>query len=140
MQYELHMTERQLGSLIEHAENALPFEAVSLLFGKTDGSIVRVDSVRPVENVAEEASTSFFVEPEVQYKIMMEEEARGRAMICIFHSHPAPVHPSSRDLRNMKLNPTVWLIASKTTGTWKTGAFVLVDDAPSEVPIIIEDS
>lgn len=134
------MTQQQLDLLLEHAERTLPSESVALLFGRIIESIVHVESVRLVENVADLDSTSFFVDPEVQYKIMMEEEASDRAMVCIFHSHPAPARPSSRDLHNMRLNPVLWLIASKTTGTWETGAFILLDDDPSTVRIICEDS
>jgi proteasome lid subunit RPN8/RPN11 len=134
------MTNQQLSSLIAHAERTLPSECVALLFGRSDGPIVEVESVHLVENVAEADSTSFFVDPEVQYGLIVEEEAARRVMVCIFHSHPAPVYPSSRDLRNMKMNPIVWLIASKTTGTWETGAFILVEGEVTQVSVILEDS
>ncbi|TFF93722.1 M67 family peptidase [Candidatus Thorarchaeota archaeon] len=140
MQYELHMTDQQLCSLVGHAERALPSECVALLFGRLHGALVKVESVRLVENVAEADSTSFFVDPEDQYELMMEEEAAKRAMVCIFHSHPAPAYPSSRDLRNMKLNPVIWLIASKITGSWKTDAFILIDGEITEVSVVLVDS
>jgi proteasome lid subunit RPN8/RPN11 len=101
---------------------------------------VEIESVRLVDNVADSRHTSFYVDPEVQYRLMMEEEDRGRALVCIFHSHPAPPRPSSSDLRNMRLNPIVWLIASKVSGTWKTGAFILLEDEVTPVRILSEDS
>jgi len=39
-------------------------------------------------------------------------------------------------LENMKLNPVVWLIASKETGNWENSAFLLDNDVLIEVSII----
>jgi hypothetical protein len=37
----------------------------------------------------------------------------------------------------MKLNPVVWLIASKESGNWESRAFLMVDDAVEEVMLIL---
>ncbi|MGV9102516.1 MAG: Mov34/MPN/PAD-1 family protein, partial [Candidatus Thorarchaeota archaeon] len=56
-------------------------------------------------------------------------------LVAIFHSHTAPPHPSEKDLDNMRLNQVVWLIASRYSGTWKTRAFLLVDNQLEEIAL-----
>jgi proteasome lid subunit RPN8/RPN11 len=85
---------------------------------------VVVSHIELIQNIAE-SKTSFSVDPEVEYKLLVEAEERGEDLVGIFHSHPAPPKPSSSDLRNMRLNPVVWLISSKLTGCWISRAFIL---------------
>jgi proteasome lid subunit RPN8/RPN11 len=87
-----------------------------------------------MENKAK-STTTFEVDPEVEYRLLVEAESKGQDLIGIFHSHPAPPQPSSSDKRNMKLNPVVWLIASKTTGRWESRAYIMEDDEVVEVDI-----
>ncbi len=138
--YEIRMPEGSLESLLQHAEGALPSESVALLFGRVRGKRVYVESVRLVQNVSTSLRTKFLVDPEIQYHMMMEEEQHGRVMVCIFHSHPAPAFPSQADTHNMRLNPVVWLIASKMSGAWETGAFVLHESELKPVIVVNEGS
>lgn len=135
-QYRLHVTTQFLNRLQDHAEDSLPAEAVALLFGQIDADDIRVQRVVILQNTSSSSKTSFSIDPEIQYRLYVEAEQIGDGLVCIFHSHPAPPFPSSRDHQNMRLNPVVWLIASKTTGTWISKAFVLDKDTPREIDII----
>lgn len=66
----------------------------------------------------------------------MDADTRGESMVGIFHSHPAPPRPSQSDLNNMRLNPVIWIIASKITGNWEMRAYSLEEKVP--VPVLIE--
>lgn len=136
MQAALRLPKDALNQLHRHAEEALPLESVALLFGNVRKLEVVVTRLEFLENVAA-STTSFAVDPEREYHLLVDAEERGEELVGIFHSHPAPSRPSSRDLRNMRLNPVVWAIASKSTGSWETRAFLLEGENLVEVPMIL---
>ena len=136
MQFVLRLSENDLNRLHNHAEQSLPLEAAALLFGRVQDNNVVVKCIELVENAAD-SKTSFSVDPETEYKLLVEAEERGEDLIGIFHSHPAPPKPSSSDLRNMRLNPVVWVISSKLTGSWESRAYILEDDNLNEVDLIV---
>ena len=119
-------------------QDCLPEEAVALLFGTVEGSNVIVSTAAIVDNTAK-SKTTFSVEPTLQYRLLVEAERRGEELVCIYHSHPAPPRPSRTDLKNMELNPVVWLISSKQTGSWVSKAFLLKDKEIKEVGISFSD-
>ncbi|MDF1537565.1 MAG: M67 family metallopeptidase [Candidatus Thorarchaeota archaeon] len=124
MEFYLHLSTGELERLHAHAEDSLPFEAVALLFGTIADNRIVVTRVVIVDNISK-SRTVFSINPEIQYRLLIEAEEIGDSLVCIFHSHPAPPRPSESDLENMKLNPVVWLIASKETGNWESRAFLL---------------
>jgi proteasome lid subunit RPN8/RPN11 len=133
----MHLRNRDLSLLHTHAENCLPLESVALLFGVIEEHLVVVTRIECVRNESDKAATSFYVNPEEEYQLLIEAEARGEELVGIFHSHPAVPIPSSSDLDNMRLNPVVWLIASKASGAWSSKGFVLDDADAVEIPIMI---
>ncbi len=135
MHYELHISEQNLILLLKHAESILPIEAVALLFGTITKNIVKVNRAELMENESDNRKTSFSVNPEVEYKLLIEADELGESLVGIYHSHPAPPAPSKTDLKNMRLNDVVWLISSKITGEWISRAYILDGTAVSEVPI-----
>jgi proteasome lid subunit RPN8/RPN11 len=128
----------QLEALYDHAERSLPLEAVALLFGQTEGYRVEVGRIELMENTAE-SSTSFEVDPEKEYKLLIDAEEKGQTLVGIFHSHPAPPEPSSRDRTNMKLNPVIWLIASKLTGEWECDAYLYENEFIQKVDVVLRE-
>jgi len=133
MQFTLHLSIMELENLHKHAETNLPSESAALLFGQVSDTLVVVSHIELVHNEATSSITSFTVNPEEQYRLLVEAEERGQELVGIFHSHPAPPYPSSRDKQNMKLNPVVWLIASKDSGKWVSKAFLMEDNQVQEV-------
>ncbi|MFW9863830.1 MAG: M67 family metallopeptidase [Candidatus Thorarchaeota archaeon] len=134
MQLVLRLSEDDLNELHTHADQSLPLEAAALLFGFVKDNDVIVSHIELVPNTAK-SRTSFSVDPETEYRLLVEAEERGEDLVGIFHSHPAPPRPSSSDLRNMRLNPVVWIISSKLTGNWKSRAFILDEDNLKEVDL-----
>ena len=128
------MSKDDLNRLHDHADQSLPLEAAALLFGRVQDNDVLVDHIELVPNTAK-SRTSFSVDPETEYKLLVEAEERGEDLVGIFHSHPAPPRPSASDLRNMRLNPVVWVISSKLTGNWTSRAFILDEDDLKEVDL-----
>ncbi len=124
---EIILTQNMLDAMLDHAEFWHPMEGVALLFGHISNQRSITERVALMENSAASVAT-FKVEPEEQYRLLVEAEERGEELVGIFHSHPASVYPSNTDLENMRLNPVVWIIASKRRGTWKYGSFVLAGD------------
>jgi len=137
MQYRLHLSNDNLLKLHEHAEANLPTEAAALMFGNISEHSIFVEYVELVLNESTSSITSFKVNPEEQYRLLVAAEERQEELVCIFHSHPAPPFPSTTDRRNMKLNPVVWLIASKENRNWESRAFLMVDDAVEEIMLIL---
>ncbi len=140
MLYELYIRQHDIITLHKHAEKQLPQEAAALLFGRIIDNQVNINHVELVKNDAKTSMTTFAINPEHEYQLLMEAEERGESLVCIYHSHPAPPKPSETDVKNMRLNPVVWLISSKLTGEWVTKAYFLDDDAVVEVPIKYRDS
>ncbi|MFW9843418.1 MAG: M67 family metallopeptidase [Candidatus Thorarchaeota archaeon] len=135
MHYELHVFEQDLAQLQQHAEVSLPSEAVALLFGVISENKVYVNRIELMENESSANRTTFSVDPETEYQLLIEAEERGESLVGIYHSHPAPPEPSKTDLKNMRLNPVVWLIASKLTGNWIAKAYVLESEDAIEIPM-----
>jgi len=135
MKPTIHLSDEQCSQLLAHADNHFPQEAVALLFGKDSENEVVVKHVALLNNESENKRISFSVNPEVQYRLLVDADTHGEIMVGIFHSHPAPPRPSLSDLKNMRLNQVVWIIASKTTGEWILKAFVLENDIPIEISI-----
>ncbi|MHA1615659.1 MAG: M67 family metallopeptidase [Candidatus Thorarchaeota archaeon] len=139
MYYELHIFEQELLRLQQHAETNLPGESVALLFGIMSEDIVLVNRVELMENESKTSRTAFSVNPENEYKLLIDAEEQGESLVGIYHSHPAPPEPSATDLRNMRLNPVIWLIASKLTGSWVAKAYILKDGNTNEISIKYRD-
>lgn len=137
MQYTLHLSLDFLLTLHEHAEKQLPNESAALIFGNISEKSINANQIELVSNESASSVTSFQVDPEEQYQLLIEAESRHEELVCIFHSHPAPPFPSQTDRRNMKLNPVVWLIASKESGAWESRAYLLNEDILEEVKLVL---
>lgn len=119
------------------AQESLPNEAVALLFGVVDRNRVVVKNLEPVQNMSSNPRVSFKIDPEEEYRLLIEAEERGEDLVAIYHSHPALPRPSPRDLRFMRLNPVIWLIASKTGRHWTSRAFIFENNEAHEVGVEI---
>ncbi len=137
MQYRMHLSNDNLLKLHEHAEANLPNESAALIFGIVSEDSIIAKRIELVLNESSSRMTSFNVDPEKQYRLLLEAEDRNEELVCIFHSHPAPPYPSTTDRRNMKLNPVVWLIASKESGSWESRAYLLNEDNVEIVKLVL---
>ncbi len=135
MQKSIRLSIEESSHLLNHADNALPNEVVALLFGTLLNETALVTRIEYLTNESIDTQRSFSVNPEVQYTLLLDADERGETMVGIFHSHPAPPRPSQSDIRNMRLNPVVWIIASKITGEWVMKAYVLEQETAVEIAI-----
>ncbi|NHJ31806.1 MAG: M67 family metallopeptidase [Asgard group archaeon] len=97
--------------LVEHAINCLPNESVSIIAGHIKDNIAYAELVYTPENI-DKSTVTFTVDPLVLLDIYNSVEEKGKTVIGIFHTHPAPPSPSSIDKSYMEVNPYVWLISS----------------------------
>ena len=135
MKKSIEIQKDQISQLLNHAEKSLPNEAVALLFGTISDNTFLARRIEYLSNESMNNRISFSIDPEVQYTLLMDADEHGELMVAIFHSHPAPPRPSSSDIKNMQLNPVVWMIASKTTGDWIMKAYILEKENPIEIDI-----
>lgn len=123
--------------LYNYSEEVLPNEAAALLFGIVEEHRAIVQNIKIVQNMSSNPRTSFSIDPEEEYRLLVKAEERSEALVAIYHSHPAPPRPSSLDLRFMHLNPVIWLIASKTSGKWKSRAYIIENNELCDVRVDI---
>jgi len=108
----LRLTNQHLALLKEEARKSYPVEACALLFGKLTQKEAIVESVVVTPNVLR-STVRFEIDSKAFYDALIRAEKEGLEFLGLFHSHPAPVSPSSVDLQFMRLwGDAVWLIFS----------------------------
>ena len=112
--------------LVEHAKKCLPYESVSIIAGSIKDNIAYAELVYTPDNI-DKSTVSFTVDPLVLLDIYNAVEKKGKTVISIFHTHPAPPSPSGTDLNFMEVNPYVWLISSAENIEHPSG-FILKSD------------
>ena len=109
----LVLNAKHVSDLRKHAIDSLPLESCALLAGKISNDDVMVSEVI-IANNADKSQVSFSIEPKELLDAYSKAESMGLEIVAIFHSHPAPVKPSSTDVKYMEINPIPWLILSTT--------------------------
>ena len=67
----------------------------------------------PVENIAENRTCEFLMDPRQQISVIKDIRENSETMAAIFHSHPtSPAEPSTRDLALAYYPEMVYLILS----------------------------
>lgn len=131
----LSVSSEQAGSLVEHAQAELPNEACALLGGDADTG--RVTSLHPARNRLA-SPYRYDVDPNDLVRIVHDIEARGEALVAIFHSHPAtPAVPSPSDLREARY-PVIHLVASLAGPSPAVRAWRITGGEAAEVPLTVE--
>jgi len=110
----LRLNTQQLQFLRKEDRRVHPIEACAALFGKTTRRKAVVERVVTVPNVLG-STTRFEIDPKAFFDAFMQADKDELEFIGLFHSHPAPAHPSDVDLEFMRLwGDAVWLIFSST--------------------------
>ena len=131
----LSLSSENVDSLVEHAQAELPNEACALLGGDADTG--RVTSLHLARNRLA-SPYRYDVDPNDLVRIVHEIEARGEALVAIFHSHPAtPAVPSPSDLREARY-PVIHLIASLAGSSAQIRAWRVTDGEAAEGPLTVE--
>ena len=121
--------------MLEHVLSCLPEEACGLLGGQ-NGNIL---SVLPVKNISENPYR-FQMDPGEQIKAMFEIEEKDHQIVAIYHSHPVgPEDPSEMDIDEAAYPEAAYLIWYPSGVKWNCRAFMMLDEGPEEIPIVLDD-
>lgn len=94
----IEFTRAEYDAIVERAEEGQPYEICGVLGGEYDEETTRVETAEPAENVADDAETRYYIDPEEQLEIVEAIESDGDDVVGFYHSHPAgPTVPSETD-------------------------------------------
>ncbi len=122
--------------IVTHAQEGWPDEVCGLIGGKG-----RAEQTYRITNTAETPRVLYVMQPEEQFRVMMEIEDQGGDLYGIYHSHPSSeAYPSKTD-RSLAFYPdAVYLICSLADRERPVlRAFRIVDDEVSEQELRIAD-
>ena len=132
---KIHMKRMHWDAMKRHVTACLPEEACGLLSGV--GYIVQ--EVIPITNELH-SSTRFLMDPKEQLKAMLRMDEQGYQMVGIYHSHTQGFEgPSETDLKESSYPGVAYLIWSSLDDVWQCRAYLLADDEPTEIAILIAD-
>ena len=100
--------------IVSRARRGGDREVCGVLGGKTERELPEpvVDSVYPVDNVADAPRTRYELDPEEQLRVIEALEDRGETLVGFYHSHPrGPPVPSETDVES---------------ATWPGASYVIV--------------
>lgn len=111
--------------IVSHARTSAPREAVGLLGGSSDGTIMLA---LPLPNVAGD-DKSFLADPYAQFQALRRLRSAGQQLLAIYHSHPAGCpHPSSMDVEYARRWPCAQVIVAFDDSNARMEAFLCTDD------------
>ena len=125
--------------MLEHAREEAPNECCGLIGGTPE----EARTVYRARN-AEGSPLRYNLDPQDQFRIMMEMEERGEELAAIYHSHTAsPAYPSQTDINLAFYPDALYLIVSlrpeeadPVTGAESVRAWRIVDGAVHEVVVL----
>ncbi|MHA1145885.1 MAG: Mov34/MPN/PAD-1 family protein [Candidatus Helarchaeota archaeon] len=116
---KIEIQKKHVGVLIEWAQKNHPQEACALLLGSISEGVATICELFLTKN-EDQSTVSFSIDPEELYTAHLKAEKKGIEIVAIFHSHPAPSHPSGLDLEFMRYNPIAWIILGRLGTTDKS--------------------
>jgi proteasome lid subunit RPN8/RPN11 len=120
--------------IIEHARAEMPNECCGIVASR-DGAAVKLYRATN----AEASPVRYGLDPQEQYRIMMEIEDQGWTLGAIYHSHTrSPAYPSQTDVNLAFYPDAVYLIVSlQDPGRPDLRGFAIVDSEIDEVELSI---
>ena len=120
--------------MVALAQEKAPVEACAILGGSDDDITVFIAMTN-----ADNAAEHFSFLPEEQFAAVKKLRAEGKAMLAIWHSHPAtPARMSEEDLRLAYATDVAYVILSLSDeGGPILKAFNVVEGQPQEVQLEI---
>ena len=120
--------------MLEHAREEAPNECCGLIGGTPE----EARTVYRARN-AEASPLRYNLDPQDQFRIMMEMEERGEELAAIYHSHTAsPAYPSQTDINLATYPDAIYLIVSLAEGEEPLRGFEIRDGEVSEVELGVE--
>jgi [CysO sulfur-carrier protein]-S-L-cysteine hydrolase len=106
--------------MLEHAQASPDVEVCGLLGGSGN----EVSHYYPVENIAEQPASAFYMSPQEQLDAMQIMRERKEDLIAIFHSHPdSEALPSKTDLELAAWPGVIYFIVSLQDNGQKLNSF-----------------
>lgn len=101
----LYIPKAFLDKINAQAAQEYPRECCGILAGKKG----RILKMYPIKNM-ESSSSSFFMDPEEQYRVFKEIEQENLKLLAIYHSHPhSDAYPSPKDI-DLAFYPDTFMI------------------------------
>ena len=133
---ELIISHAHFEAMREHAIARLPEEACGVLAGRNG----RCASVIPLVN-ALHSPTRYAVAPEDLFDVLTTLNEKSWELLAIFHSHPqGEARPSATDTDEAYYPNSAYLILAPVGDDWICRAFVIRDQAVSEIALRISDT
>lgn len=98
----------------QHILESKPYEACGLIIGVIKDNTAEGREVLKIKNI-QKSYVEFFMDPMELYNAYLYAEKKGLEVVAVYHSHPSSTKPSALDIKNMKMNPYVWLIFNMHT-------------------------
>ena len=130
----MRIDQAMLDDMVAHAREEAPNECVGLVAAR-DGEAVAVHRARN----SEASPYRFVIEGREQLELINEIEGAGLDIGAIYHSHTrtAP-EPSQTDITFARGWPgVVWIIVGLQNGEPDVRAWLIEDDRPSEVELVV---
>ena len=106
-------------------------ERCGLVGGRGENAI----SFYPTDNIAEDCTHQFLVDPKGQLKAFKTMRAKREELLAIVHSHPtSPAQPSETDLAMAAYPGVAYLIVSLAKASVECGFFVFEQAGFRELP------
>ncbi|MDX1631256.1 MAG: M67 family metallopeptidase [Thermoanaerobaculia bacterium] len=84
--------------ILVHARIEAPRECCGVLIGCAEGAKLRVESVRPGRNLADDPTRRYTIDPKILFEAHRTARDRGGEVLGYYHSHPSsPAVPSAED-------------------------------------------
>lgn len=101
--WQLWLPPNVVYNILEHVQNALPFEGGGVLLGQKETkkqllsfvSVFHAHCFVPIDNV-EKSTTRYFSAPSQTVMAVLEANKRGVSLVATVHSHPNSVPVASR--------------------------------------------
>jgi proteasome lid subunit RPN8/RPN11 len=109
---ELFLPEPLRAQIVDAARRAHPHECCGLIEGVAHEEGWLALALHETNNLADDASRRFLIDPEVQFRLLRSLRGSGRSVIGCFHSHPGGVPlPSEQDREEAAEDGFLWLVA-----------------------------
>ena len=119
----MKITKEVFDAIVAHAREALPDECCGLLIGTT-ASIERAHRARNLDP----GPARFLIDPRDHFAAIHAARASGRAVVGVYHSHPAkPADPSPTDLAEATYAEYLYVIVGLQFEPVEVRAFRLRD-------------
>lgn len=94
-------------------------------------------SFYPTQNISEDRSHGYLVDPGDQIKAMKEMQSRREEFLGIFHSHPnSPAEPSPTDIALAAYPGVAYLIASLANDDVKFASYLFTGEQFKKLPLV----